>query len=212
MSFTTVLAMIQSLRQNARPRRKAFEYSKDKESSLKKHYSLKYKKVSSIKLENIKSKIKLQTEKENRQIFLKIVTIGSIALIIFTIYYTNSDNANNARIVKERSERLSKQKIENEALKNMDINFFIDSGEKWIEKKDFREARHLYNLALDIDPNNYSANIGLVNAYILDCLYNDSNCYNSEYLLKKTIGKFGNTKELNELQTKLERTIQAKEK
>lgn len=106
MSFGgSVLAMIVSLKNNARPKRKAFAYSKGKEAILKKRYGLKYKSISAEKLSAIKSKIKRQTERENKQKMLKLVFILTMvlaSLLILSIHFQKSVKENNSKVVKER--------------------------------------------------------------------------------------------------------------
>lgn len=207
MSFGgSVLAMIVTLKNNARARRKAFEYIESKETSIHSHYSLKYKKVSKEKLSGIKNRIRSTIDKENKKsllLTLLIIFIPSLLAIGGIIRYTNNIKEHNAIVAQNRKERLQFEKENTIRLDASDLNYFITNGNKWLENKNYHRAKIQFYNALKTNPDNYEAFYGLTKAYVYHCEEHNEKCDEASIIVKNAIHKFGENPELHALKSKV---------
>jgi hypothetical protein len=203
MSFGgSVLAMILSLKNNASPRHKVFDYVKDKKRTFKRRAPLHYKKVSQKELNLIKAKIRKQSNREDNQQFLKLMLAMFVIaglLLVGTIYHNNTVDTKNTQIVRARQEHLLHQKADKIAYNSNNLKYFLDKGQKYLDNGDYRYAKILFATARSIDLDNYEANLGYVRTYVSDCNESINSCETTRRLLTTIIEKFGETEELIEL-------------
>ncbi len=204
MSFGgSVLAMITTLKNNARPRKKVFEYKKDHNTSLQHHYELKYKTVSAEKLEAIKSKIRQQADKEERQKMLKIMgflLLFSAVAIIGSVTYLKNVESHNKQVVFNQKMNHEHQRVAQKALAADDFEYYLNYGYRCLEKADYYYAKISFAQARSLDTHNYEANLGLLKAYVKDCTQNQVKCEHAHKLLRYNISKFGLTEGLIDIQ------------
>lgn len=197
----SILGMIISLKNNARPKRTPFKDRKDKDRlKYKTHRSLKYKKVSEERLKVINARYKKAIEKDNSRILFVIIPIviiiGGIALF-GTIRYTNSAKEKSSRILAERKK--SSQNKADYSLTDKYI-YLMNSGKRYLSKQHYSYAKHQFSEAITIKPNSFNANLGLTASLVYDCKKNNIACEAAEEFLIKTLGKFGRKKQLVELE------------
>lgn len=172
----SVLGMIITLKNNARKRKKAFEALKAEKKKIHRTSEVpEYKKISPQKLSRLKSKIVDDIEKENNRYYFK----GSVAIILIsgllfyglTSYFKYVEKKN-IRITKEREEIAQKQ-IDGVIYDPKRLDFFLADAQKWLMKKNYKNAKAQYLAALQIDSLNYVANLGYTSAFVYDCIENN---------------------------------------
>lgn len=207
MSFGgSVLAMIVTLRNNARPRRKAFEYSSEKDSALKKHYELNYKTVSASQIQKIRRRIRRKAEREDKKqlyVFLTFIALVSSILIFASYRYTQNVQENNAKVTEARQAKLIKMQKDEIHFKNADIEYFLNDGKKYNDKGDFRNGKIQFYKALEVNPDSYNAYLGYVTSSINECIHYNVNCHHTQKLLNSALKKYGETPQLVKLQESL---------
>lgn len=188
MSFGgSVLAMIQSLRANARPKHKAYQnWNKTEELRFQAYKELWAKKVSPEELERIKAKFRKEIKKDQRRTF--IVTILSIVVFVPLILFVGFDFFFEAAQKQEKARHavISEKKIDLE-----EINYRLNSGYEWLSKKHYKNARYQFNLVLEQQPENQSAQYGMAATYVYQCAIDTSGCNEAEKLLNAYIDDYG---------------------
>lgn len=187
MSFGgSVLAMIQSLRANARPRHSVFE---DLENAEKRIYhtnrKLVDKQVSPEELERIKLKLKRNIEKERKKslIIVPVIIILMIPILGFIGYRFLFDT----RVAQIPAfHQPSPEKIEADQ-----INYLLNSGFEWLQKNHYKNARFQFNRVLESEPENNLAIYGLTASYVFECKIDHSNCEEARKMLSIYISKNG---------------------
>lgn len=195
----SVLGMIISLKNNARPRRKPFESLKrEYKHSLRKHYGLEYHDVSKEKLEKVKLKIRKKLRNEERIRYLKITVF---AFIICSLLFTG------VSIQLKRNNEINRQNRKAEKISAMtpaeQFKEYLNNGYQLLNEEKYNDAKYLFLSALRIEPDNYKANLALTEAYIKNCVFNDTDCAKTENLLENNLEKFGRTDKLIELKNLL---------
>ncbi|MBO0320737.1 hypothetical protein J0X14_00395 [Muricauda sp. CAU 1633] len=143
--------------------------------------------ISQKELSEIREKIVKQNRRTNFRssvlaIFLFALTIG------FTIKLYN----NLKRYQLEAEATIMKGKTEK-------YLFYIEDGDKWLEKGHFNNAIFQYLLAKEIYPSEYNVNYRLVIAYGGKCKYEQSGCTEGHRILKNLKAQFPEKSELYNL-------------
>ena len=203
----SVLAMIISLKNNARPRKKPFEDQKKARKRIgKANYTLRYKKVTPGELEKIKSSIQHSAKKE-RQKALWLISMLIFVLCSGFVYWSfkNNETVNerNSRIVIDRL-KLNRE-VEN--LKSLNPNeqydYLIECGNGWFNNENYTYAIRHFNNALILKPDEYEADLGLTKSYVYLCSRENQYCSSASLILKTNQEKYGETPGLTELETLL---------
>jgi len=145
MSFGgSVLAMIITLKNNARHRRKAFEYSDEKNRFIRTHLELKYKTVSVERLARIKKQIRKELDQEDRQSLFRTMAIWgliSILLVGATSYYYFQMKERNAALYAKQ--KLQRENVRQDviALRQNDVDYFLTKGKQYLESEDYYYAQ-----------------------------------------------------------------------
>jgi hypothetical protein len=196
MSFGgTVLAMIISLRNNARPKRKAFEDIKDFERRIKfSNDPLKFNEASKEDLEKIKQKIRIDAKKYNRRLVIINVVFGLFFLAFLFFYLMKlsqitEDERNRVRNIEEKELRILNDKY----------NFLINDGYEWIENGNYHNAKYQFKEASKIKPDEFTSIIATLRAYVFDCIENNVKCRTAEHLLTKCLTDYPEDIEVLEL-------------
>jgi hypothetical protein len=201
----SVLGMIISLKNNARPKRRPFNEKREKDRLIyKTHRALRFKKVSKEKLESINAKYGDSIEKEDSKrlitISLIIAFFGVIG-IIGGIQYYNTMKKENARITAQNriNNRIREEAIASAPQEKFD--YLLSSAKKYLSKQHFSYAKHQFQEALLIKPNDYNANLGLVASYVYACKQYQTECEEAEGYLIQALGRFGRKEQLVKLET-----------
>jgi hypothetical protein len=195
----SVLAMIQSLRANARPKHHAYQdWDKSEKRIFKNKYKLVSKQVSPEKLARLKTKYRKEIERDQKR--TQALTILSLVIIIplltfgsFQFFFSNSQK-NYHPYVSE----IEKQKTE---ITTEQINYLLDSGYEWLNKGHYKNARFQFNRILEVNPSNKDALFGMTASYIYECQKKQTNCEKAKTSLQDYISKFGNDTKTDHLST-----------
>lgn len=200
MSFGgSVLAMIISLKNNARPKRKAFEGVKDFNNRAKYNSNkLCFNEVPAEELEKIKYKIRREAKTHNRiQFFIKlglvICFLMFLAFLSLNFYQTQLGNS----LTQKRKATL--KEIKEERVLNEKFMFLINDGYEWMENGNFHNAKYQFKEASELKPNDFTAKIATLKAYIFDCIENNVKCKTAEHLLNKCLAEYPEDTEVIEV-------------
>ena len=188
MSFGgSVLAMIQSLRANARPKHRVYDaLEKAEERRFGVNKKLWSKSVSPEELARIKAKFKKKITTEQHR--STIITIFSVIILIPLILFTGFEFFFNAGQKQEQARQtvLAEEKIDLEQ-----INYLLNSGYEWLNKKHYKNARFQFNRVLELQPENKTAKYGMAASYVYQCEIDSSGCDEAEKLLNAYIEDYG---------------------
>ncbi|WP_297099041.1 hypothetical protein [uncultured Draconibacterium sp.] len=195
----SVLAMIQSLRANARPKHHAYQdWDKGEKRIFKNKYKLVSKQVSPEKLAQLKAKYRKKIERDQKR--TQTITIVSLIIIIplitfgiFQFFFSNSQR-NYHPYVSE----VEKQKTE---ITIEQINYLLDSGYEWLNKSHYKNARFQFNRVLEVNPGNKDALFGMAASYIYECQKEHTNCEKAKTSLQDYISNFGSDTKTDHLST-----------
>ncbi|WP_372651131.1 hypothetical protein [Draconibacterium sp.] len=200
MSFGgSVLAMIQSLRANARPKHHAYQKWEEGDKRIfKNKYKLVSKQVSPEELTRLKTKYRKEIEKDQKAtlvltIFSLVIMIPLITFGIFQFFFSISQKNYHPYVSEEE-----KQKTE---ITSGQINYLLDSGYEWLNKSHYKNARFQFNRVLKINPQNKYALFGMAASYVYECQKEHTNCEKAKELLQDYISKFGSDSKTDHLST-----------
>lgn len=200
----SVLAMIISLKNNARPKRRPFKEKLERDRLVyKSHYALKFKKVSKGKLELINAKYRKSIEREDTRkliIVSAIMAFFSVAFLIGGIKYNNYVKTENAKYAAQRRNNNKIREAAKTAAPDEKFDYLFSSAKNYLSKQHYSYAKYQFHEALLIKPNDYNANLGLVASYVYACLQYDVDCSKAEGYLIQALGKFGRKKQLVKLE------------
>lgn len=206
MSFGgTVQAMIISLKNNARKRRKAFENWKDgKDIIHKQNKKLVFKKVSDTELDKIKIEISKNAKKERANqiiLFFLLIIVSGIIIYIFI----NKYNEKLRKQELEKQKKYDKELIEKYQEKEDRIIYHLNIGYEYLNKGELFKAKKQFNNAYNIDDSDFKTLYALAKAFIIDCSENSFDCEGANKVLQILKKKFGNKEETLELENLLKR-------
>lgn len=165
------------------------------------------KKLSKQELRIIRERVIKEREKEQiRNWVLSILIITPILILGYNIFdniiqYQNK-KLNEKFIPDKELEQilLSREKLE----KKDDYYFFIDNGDEWIEKRNWKNAIFQYKNAVQVFPEKYEANYRLALAYSYKCKFDNSDCDKGLILVERLMKVNPNDKDLMTLKSILE--------
>lgn len=179
-----IQAMINSIKANAKPKRKHFKRPKNKAEidALKK--SLKEKSISESELEYIKEQIRdnirYQRHSQNIKIFLVFIII-LIPLSIFSYKYYQGKQAKN-KLVNENNE--------------IKHHKFVYEGYQLLKDGKLTAAREKFFEANKINPNDYVLELGLAKVYVKMCIYAQRDCWQANKKIEQLLQKYGQQTEI----------------
>ncbi|MCE4563035.1 hypothetical protein INQ51_01810 [Maribellus sp. CM-23] len=188
MSFGgSVLAMIQSLRANARPKHKAYQdWTKTENRRYSSSPQVFFKKVSAEKLAEIKAKNREETEREQRRSYWKItlsllVIVPVVTLFLFEFFFQpDRINRNPAR-----------SKTVEATLSAEQIDYLLNSGYSWLNKNHYKNARFQFERVLEVQPRNKIAVYGMAASFVYECKKERQKCDEAQKRLDEYIRKYG---------------------
>lgn len=185
MSFAgSVQAMITSLKNNARPKRKAFSALKNHNPILKKTGKLKRKKIPDEQLKIVIDKIRLDAKTERRKDNIRITLIISFMILLFFILFNFGIKDTILRFEYSAEKKL---KLEQERSITDDTETFymqcLNKGFDYMYKADYKNAKQLLYKAYKLKPDEFNALFLYTKACVLDCKDNNSDCESA----KKTL-------------------------
>ncbi|WP_319482036.1 hypothetical protein [uncultured Draconibacterium sp.] len=200
MSFGgSVLAMIQSLRANARPKHHAYQKWEEGDKRIfKNKYKLVSKQVSPEELTRLKTKYQKEIEKDQKRtlaltIFSLVIIIPLITFGIFQFFFSISQKNYHPYVSEEEKQRTE--------ITTGQINYLLDSGYEWLNKSHYKNARFQFNRVLKINPQNKYALFGMAASYVYECQKEHTNCEKAKELLQDYISKFGSDTKTDHLST-----------
>ncbi|WP_319501211.1 hypothetical protein [uncultured Draconibacterium sp.] len=200
MSFGgSVLAMIQSLRANARPKHHAYQKWEEGDKRIfKNKYKLVSKQVSPEELTRLKTKYRKEIEKDQKRtlaltIFSLVIIIPLITFGIFQFFFSISQKNYHPYVSEEEKQRTE--------ITTGQINYLLDSGYEWLNKSHYKNARFQFNRVLKINPQNKYALFGMAASYVYECQKEHTNCEKAKELLQDYISKFGSDSKTDHLST-----------
>ncbi len=184
MSFGgSVLAMIQSLKANARPKHKAYQgWNKTEELRFQAYKELWAKKVSPEELERIKTKFRKEIEIEQRRTI--IVTILSVVIFVPLILFVGFNLFFNT--AQKQETEVSEKTVDLEQ-----INYLLNSGYEWINKKHYKNARYQFKRVLELQPENKTARYGMAASWVYQCQIDNTGCDEAKKRLDTFISDYG---------------------
>jgi len=194
------MAMIVSLKNNARAKKRAFDSWKENKFIIhKKNSPLVFKKVSDKDLKIIKKDIQRKAKNDRKRVAILTAIILIPVLIISYILVKNGLNKYTEDRLLEETERLNKiDEIKNQ--KEETILYFLNDGYKWLDRRNFKNAKIQFYEAYKIDHNDYRINFANAKVYVLDCVENSENCNTADKLVDGLIDRFGENEEINYLE------------
>lgn len=186
----SVMAMMQSLKANARPKHSAYkDWKKTDAQRFSKNRTLIDKTVSKEELLLIKEKNRRIIEKEKRKQTIIISSVIAVSLpiaflLIFKFFFTilPNDVKNNTTTVEVHPKK---------TLPPEQIEYLLNSGYEWLGKMHYNNARFQFNRVLEVQPNNKIANYGLTASYVYECDQKNINCDKAQEMLTNYISKYG---------------------
>jgi len=201
MGTSSAAGMINSIRNNARYLRRKGMFKKEHSfTHLKEHYTksaqgkISSQKVSASLLQTIRKKIGQQQSKSRRR-FIIVLCIG-LPLIAFGGYHIFNDfNFGFPALVSD-----TKGKPYNQQKKSTEkYMFYLEDGDKWLEKDNYYNAIFQYKKALEIYPKEYGVNYRLALAYSYQCQYKFKGCEKGKALTDNLNRQFPNDTDIQKL-------------
>lgn len=189
MSFGgSVAAMVTSLKNNARPKRRFEDRFNTHKIELR--HAIKDKNLPKIELEKIKLgiRIKLTQQRRKRRITSAIIIVLlSLILLSFISLISGKYNVNFPVANKEL-----KQKEKNkESIRNDNKAQYIVLGEVAINNGNYSLAKSYFNKAYIVNSKDREVIISTIKVYVLDCIENNLECGLCDYYLEIGIEEIG---------------------
>jgi hypothetical protein len=203
MSFGgSVLAMIISLRNNARPKRKFFENYKELDKQIKiKSNKLPVKEIPAEELEIIKGRIRLQAKRDNTRLLY-----AKWGFIIIVVIFTSLLSWKLYQVYRLEEDRAQSKEVEKSRLLNEEFMILINDGYDWLNKGNIHNAKFLFKEASGLMPGDYRARVATLRAFVYDCLQNGITCKTTEHLMNQCLNDYPDDKVVIELATILDFT------
>ncbi len=188
MSFGgSVLAMIQSLRANARPKHKAYQdWTKTENRRYSNNPQVFFKKVSAEKMAEIKAKNREETEREQRRSYWKVtlsllLIVPVVTLVLFEFFFQPDRINRNPSSPKTAEATLSAEQID----------YLLTSGYSWLNKNHYKNARFQFERVLEVQPRNKIAVYGMAASFVYECNKDRQQCDEAQKRLDEYIRKYG---------------------
>jgi hypothetical protein len=140
-------------------------------------------------LKEIKRQIKVdlaQERKRNNTIIIGLILFGTLLMLwlVFSIY-------TDPIMVDKYSNNYEKDKAKRELTEQEEhFNYYIADGNQWLEKNEYHNAIFQFDLAIQLKPENYSANLGMCKSLIKQCLIENVDCEKSDRVMIQFLKKF----------------------
>ena len=136
-------------------------------------------KLSKQELRSIREKVIREREKEEtKNLIISVLIIIPIIILSYNLYNNfiqYQDKRLNDNFVPDKE--LEQIIIQQEKQEKIDkYYFFIDSGDDWIEKRNWKNAIFQYKNAVQEFPEKYEANYRLALAYSYNCKFKNKDC------------------------------------
>ena len=166
----SVLAMIISLKNNARLKQNAHDrWKNDKNYRYKEHKELKFKEVSKEELAKVISKNRKKARQE--RLVEIILTVSVFILILFGIsklFTKKGENIIEAqqRRKQEQIDQYTQKKNREKQKEEEHLLFLLNDGYKWLNKKHYKNARTQFYNAYQFKPNDYRVKLANTTLYV----------------------------------------------
>lgn len=146
----------------------------DKKKNLEGLYQgeLSFKKVSKYQLNRVKRSIRTQIQNDNKKLQIALIVILTTATAISIGLFIYFKAIANEKALKNNE--LNKKEYLDKYLPK--FNFVIQDGDRWLAKKQYKNAIYQYNKALEYFPDNSLAKEKLNIAYKERCKYSNIDC------------------------------------
>jgi tetratricopeptide (TPR) repeat protein len=196
MSFAgSVLSMIVSLKNNARPKRKRFKgYNEHEKIPELKNLKLQTREIPDEEMKAIKHRIRMETKKDNRRFFLFTLVFGIFVLVFVVLLF------NNFYQEQQIYEKLAPLKeAEKKRVLHEKFEYLLNDGYEYLERGRYHNAKFLFREASELIPGDYRAKFATLKAYIYDCKENKVNCYTAERMLRDCLSEYPEDRDVIEL-------------
>lgn len=193
-----ILAMINSIKANSRPKRKHFKRPKDKAEidALKK--ALKEKSISDSELKRIKEEIRFNVLHQRRTQNIKIFMVFLVILVplsFFSFSYYQKLQMQN---------KLAEGYYSEQELKH---NELVSEGYMLLKKGKLTAAKEKFFEANKINPNDYVLELGLAKVYVKMCIYANRDCWQANWKINKLLQKYGEQNEIMKIKNEYEKYV-----
>ena len=186
-----VRAMITSLKNNARPKRKAFDSIKHHQPYPKVSKKLQDKHFSDDRINQVKQEIKAQAKRDRIIknvtiiVVMMLIAIGSVLLFKYklrdTLFRPRMSDWKKEQIHLMDSVSIRKDSIYLEC---------INQGCKYLDQKDYQKAKDVLYRAYEIKPKQFDGLYLYTKACVLDCQENNIGCKSATANLKYLKSQF----------------------
>ena len=162
------------------------------------------KKLSKQELRRIREKVIKERKKESLKVLIISILITIPLIILSYNIYDNFIQYQNKRLNENfvSDKELEKVLIIRENQKKADkYDFFINDGDKWIEKQNWKNAILQYKNALKEFPEKYEANYRLALGYSYNCKFQNRDCEKGLILVERLLKVNPNNSDLLILKT-----------
>jgi len=142
-----------------------------------------FKKISKSELRKIREKVIKERKFENLRVWMITLAI-LIPIIAFGVYISNQFKIENELHFEQEQLIIAEHQFDK---KKDNYDFFIEEGDKWIEKKNWRNAIYQYNNAVKVFPEKYEANYRLALAYTYNCKFENKDCEKGNRLVDRLL-------------------------
>lgn len=192
----SIQGMLTTLKNNARPKRNAFDKSKkDKQLLHLKSRRLKYKTVSDSKLKEIKHQIRLKAQKDRKRLIA--VTVPVSMLVLFLIYLMIQSQLNS---YKEEAKEKELERLEVVKENQKQIDYLLENGSYWMNKGHYLNAKKQFYKAYLLDKKDYKVLCANARVYVMDCIENKVGCKTAERIMDRLKNEFGDRDEVKKLE------------
>jgi hypothetical protein len=202
----SVLAMILTLKNNARPKRKAFEAVKDFDKNQV-HWKtrLKFKTLPKDQLNDLKDKIREDARRKRyKQTIISVILFSTV--LIFGIYFINNFIEKQNLIIEANSE----QKKNYNKDRSEKYLYYLNDGYKWLGEEHYKNAKFQFNQANEIFPEDYRTKIALTTAFVYDCMATNTDCIKAQALLGRIEKEYPNEINVRDLRIEFDNYLKEK--
>ncbi|MBJ2175609.1 hypothetical protein JBL43_15260 [Aureibaculum sp. A20] len=191
-------SMITILRNNKNLLRKKSFFKRDRTflSTRKEYYKaskgkINLKKASKQELKIIRERVIKQRKFENIKIWFVTISL-LLPILFFILYSTNVFENQKLDNIEDQKDIYLKEHINT-------YSYYLDEGDKWIEKRHWNNAIYRYQQAVKLFPNEYEANYRLALAYSYNCKFDKKNCEAGKRLTTRLLKNYSEDKNLQKL-------------
>ncbi|MDY7395054.1 hypothetical protein UMM65_07360 [Aureibaculum sp. 2210JD6-5] len=191
-------SMITILRNNRNLLRKKSIFKRERTfiSTRKEYYKaakgkIDIKNASKQDLKILRERIIKQRKRENIRAWVVTFSI-LLPIIVFILYSSNETRKDKTKSIENQKEMYLNEHFN-------EYSYFLEEGDKWIEKRHWNNAIYRYQQAVKLFPNEFEANYRLALAYSYNCKFEKKDCETGKKLTHRLLKNYSEDKGLQEL-------------